>query len=119
MSAPHDDDVTVLYSTVWSVVRAVMRKDGPAGFFQGLTTTIAREIPGYFCFFGAYEFCRSSFAEYMKCDKDDIGNHQLQNCIYIGGAGFCKLTRNLRNVILRSVPSPLLLAWLTLNLLMT
>ncbi|KAG7271070.1 hypothetical protein CRUP_026002 [Coryphaenoides rupestris] len=54
-------------NTVWSVVKAVMRTEGPAGFFQGLTTTIAREVPGYFCFFGAYELCRSSFADYMKC----------------------------------------------------
>ncbi|KAG9351711.1 hypothetical protein JZ751_022962 [Albula glossodonta] len=60
-------------NTLWSVVRTVMRNEGPLGFFQGLTTTIAREVPGYFCFFGAYEFCRSAFAEYMGEGKDDIG----------------------------------------------
>uniref|UniRef100_A0A8C2IHU2 Solute carrier family 25 member 15b n=1 Tax=Cyprinus carpio TaxID=7962 RepID=A0A8C2IHU2_CYPCA len=31
------------------------------------------QLPGYFCFFGAYELCRSLFAEYMHCGKDDIG----------------------------------------------
>ncbi|MEQ2175919.1 hypothetical protein GOODEAATRI_022647 [Goodea atripinnis] len=54
-----------------------MRNEGPQGFFQGLTTTIAREVPGYFCFFGAYELCRTGFADYMKCDKDDIGVRAL------------------------------------------
>lgn len=63
----------VFFSTVWSVIKSIMHNDGPAGFFQGLTTTIAREVPGYFCFFGAYELCRSLFAEYMHCGKDDIG----------------------------------------------
>lgn len=50
-----------------------MSHEGPRGFFQGLTTTIAREVPGYFCFFGAYELSRTAFADYMKCEKDDIG----------------------------------------------
>lgn len=54
-----------------------MRNEGPQGFFQGLTTTIAREVPGYFCFFGAYELSRSAFADYMKCGKDDIGTDKM------------------------------------------
>uniref|UniRef100_A0A8C1ZGB5 Solute carrier family 25 member 15b n=1 Tax=Cyprinus carpio TaxID=7962 RepID=A0A8C1ZGB5_CYPCA len=60
-------------NTVWSLIKSIMHNDGPAGFFQGLSTTVARELPGYFCFFGAYELCRSLFAEYMHCGKDDIG----------------------------------------------
>lgn len=52
-----------------------MKNEGPLGFFQGLTTTIAREVPGYFCFFGAYELSRTLFADYMKCDKEDIGKN--------------------------------------------
>ncbi|KAJ3589927.1 hypothetical protein NHX12_010767 [Muraenolepis orangiensis] len=73
-------------NTVWSVVRSVMWTEGPTGFFLGLTTTIAREIPGYFCFFGAYELCRSSFADYMKCKKDDIGVVPIMFCGGFGGA---------------------------------
>lgn len=42
-------------STVWSVVRTVIRKNDALGFYQGLTTTILREIPGYFCLFVTYE----------------------------------------------------------------
>ncbi|XP_056140669.1 solute carrier family 25 member 15b [Lampris incognitus] len=71
-------------NTVWSVVKTVMRTDGPLGFFQGLTTTIAREVPGYFCFFGAYELCRSAFADHMKCDKNDIG---VAPIVFSGGFG--------------------------------
>ncbi|XP_030648908.1 solute carrier family 25 member 15b [Chanos chanos] len=72
--------------TVWSVVKTVMHKEGPAGFFQGLTTTIAREVPGYFCFFGAYEFCRSLFAQHMHCSKDDIGVVPIVLSGGVGGA---------------------------------
>ncbi|XP_070296354.1 mitochondrial ornithine transporter 1 [Salvelinus sp. IW2-2015] len=60
-------------SSVWSVVRTVLRKDGPLGFYQGLTTTVVREVPGYFCFFGAYELCRTTFAQHLSTDKDGIG----------------------------------------------
>ncbi|KAG7484534.1 hypothetical protein MATL_G00050260 [Megalops atlanticus] len=70
--------------TVWSMVRTVMRNDGPLGFFQGLTTTIAREVPGYFCFFGAYELSRSAFSEYMGKSKDDIG---VVPTMFSGGFG--------------------------------
>ncbi|XP_028839818.1 solute carrier family 25 member 15b [Denticeps clupeoides] len=76
--------ITSSQNTVWSVVKAVMHNDGPLGFFQGLTTTIAREVPGYFCFFGAYELCRTSFAEYMACGKDEIG---VVPIMFSGGFG--------------------------------
>lgn len=71
-------------NTVWSVVKTIMRTEGPVGFFNGLTTTIAREVPGYFCFFGAYELCRTAFAEHMNCDKDDIG---VLPIVFSGGFG--------------------------------
>uniref|UniRef100_A0A8C6SFB6 Solute carrier family 25 member 15b n=1 Tax=Neogobius melanostomus TaxID=47308 RepID=A0A8C6SFB6_9GOBI len=71
-------------NTVFSVVKTIMRTEGPVGFFNGLTTTIAREVPGYFCFFGAYELCRTAFAERMKCDKDDIG---VLPIVFSGGFG--------------------------------
>uniref|UniRef100_A0A8C1AB45 Solute carrier family 25 member 15b n=1 Tax=Cyprinus carpio carpio TaxID=630221 RepID=A0A8C1AB45_CYPCA len=46
-------------NTVWSLIKSIMVE--------------ALQLPGYFCFFGAYELCRSLFAEYMHCGKDDIG----------------------------------------------
>ncbi|XP_071780837.2 solute carrier family 25 member 15a [Centroberyx gerrardi] len=73
-------------STVWTVVKTVLKKDGPLGFYQGLTTTIVREIPGYFFFFGAYELSRSTFAQYMGTDKDGIGILPLMFSGGFGGA---------------------------------
>ncbi|XP_034034504.1 solute carrier family 25 member 15b [Thalassophryne amazonica] len=71
-------------NTVWSVVKTLMKNEGPLGFFQGLTTTILREIPGYFCFFGGYELSRTIFSNYMKCEKDRIG---VAATMFSGGFG--------------------------------
>lgn len=73
-------------STVWTVVKTVLKTNGPLGFYQGLTSTIVREIPGYFCFFGAYEWCRSTFAQHMGTDKDSIGILPLMFSGGFGGA---------------------------------
>ncbi|XP_016391903.1 mitochondrial ornithine transporter 1-like [Sinocyclocheilus rhinocerous] len=73
-------------STVWSVVRNVLRTNGPLGFYQGLTTTIVREVPGYFCFFGGYELSRSMFAQHMGRDKEHIGVVPLMFSGGFGGA---------------------------------
>ncbi|XP_076867719.1 solute carrier family 25 member 15b [Brachyhypopomus gauderio] len=71
-------------TSVWAVVKWIAQNEGPTGFFQGLIPTIAREVPGYFCFFGGYELCRSSFAKYMRCSKDDIG---IAATMFSGGFG--------------------------------
>ncbi|XP_062242136.1 solute carrier family 25 member 15a [Platichthys flesus] len=74
-------------STVWTVMKTVMRNNGPLGFYQGLSSTFVREIPGYFCFFGAYELCRSTFAGHMGTEKDGIG---VLPVMFSGGfAGAC------------------------------
>ncbi|XP_062872623.1 solute carrier family 25 member 15a [Trichomycterus rosablanca] len=73
-------------STVYSVVRHVLKTNGPLGFYQGLPTTIMREIPGYFCFFGGYEMSRSAFAHTLGRDKEDIGVVPLMLSGGIGGA---------------------------------
>ncbi|XP_050921347.1 solute carrier family 25 member 15a isoform X1 [Lates calcarifer] len=73
-------------STAWTVVKTVLKTNGPLGFYQGLTSTIVREVPGYFCFFGAYEVCRSTFAQHMGTDKDGIGILPLMFSGGFGGA---------------------------------
>ncbi|KAF6724943.1 Mitochondrial ornithine transporter 1 [Oryzias melastigma] len=73
-------------STVWSVVKTVLKTNGPLGFYQGLTSTIVREIPGYFCFFGAYELSRTTFAKHMGTDKEGIGILPLMFSGGFGGA---------------------------------
>jgi len=37
-----------------------MHKHGAGGLFRGLTMTVAREMPSYFCFFGVYEAVREA-----------------------------------------------------------
>uniref|UniRef100_A0A8C7B7M6 Uncharacterized protein n=1 Tax=Neovison vison TaxID=452646 RepID=A0A8C7B7M6_NEOVI len=61
------------HNTVWSVVKSILRKDGPLGFYHGLSSTILREVPGYFLFFGGYELSRSFFASGRS--KDELGKH--------------------------------------------
>ncbi|XP_076831875.1 solute carrier family 25 member 15a [Brachyhypopomus gauderio] len=73
-------------STVWSVVKNVLKTNGPLGFYQGLTSTMVREFPGYFCFFGGYEMSRSMFAKTMNRDKEDIGVGPLMFSGGFGGA---------------------------------
>ncbi|KAM5179524.1 mitochondrial ornithine transporter 1-like [Mantella aurantiaca] len=59
-------------NTVWAVVKGIVKQEGPLGFYQGLISTICREMPGYFVFFGGYELTRSFFASGGK-SKDELG----------------------------------------------
>ncbi|XP_036022656.1 mitochondrial ornithine transporter 1 isoform X2 [Onychomys torridus] len=58
-------------NTVWSVVKEIFKTDGPLGFYHGLSSTLLREVPGYFLFFGGYELSRSFFASGKS--KDELG----------------------------------------------
>jgi solute carrier family 25 ornithine transporter 2/15 len=53
-----------------------MRDEGFLGFFRGLTSTFAREMPGYFFFFGGYELSRHLLTPPGKT-KDDIGIYKI------------------------------------------
>uniref|UniRef100_A0A8B9FKS3 Uncharacterized protein n=1 Tax=Amazona collaria TaxID=241587 RepID=A0A8B9FKS3_9PSIT len=63
--------INLSISTVWSVVKGVIQKDGPLGFYRGLSSTLLREVPGYFFFFGGYELSRTFFASGRS--KDELG----------------------------------------------
>lgn len=67
----------------WSVTREILRKEGIPGLYKGLTSTMLREMPGYFFFFGGYEFTRSFFIP-KNGNKDDIG---IFGTILSGGLG--------------------------------
>ncbi len=56
----------------WSVCRQIVREQGARGFLVGMTPTLAREVPGYFFFFGGYETCRYLLTPPGRT-KDDIG----------------------------------------------
>ena len=54
------------------LTQQILKAEGIKGLFHGLTPTFAREMPGYFCFFFAYEYSR----EVLRPEgvaKDDIG----------------------------------------------
>nr|XP_020651589.1 mitochondrial ornithine transporter 1-like [Pogona vitticeps] len=74
-------------SSTWAVVKAVFRAEGPLGFFQGLTSTWLREVPGYFFFFGGYEVSRSFFLQAGQ-SKDILGALPVTVSGGIGGAAF-------------------------------
>ncbi|KJH52851.1 hypothetical protein DICVIV_00896 [Dictyocaulus viviparus] len=58
--------------TPLSVCRDMWLDKGIRGFFIGMTPTLAREVPGYFFFFGSYETSRYLLAKEGQ-SKDDIG----------------------------------------------
>ena len=62
-----------VHRSTWSVVKCIMKDEGPAGFFRGLTSTWAREAPGYFFFFAGYDFSRKLLTPPDHKPGDDLG----------------------------------------------
>ena len=52
-------------------MKDVLKTDGPLGFYRGITSTVLREVPGYFFFFGGYETTKYILSN--GDDQDDIG----------------------------------------------
>lgn len=48
----------VSHITPFQLTKQILRTEGVPGLFRGLTSTMMREMPGYFCFFGSYEGTR-------------------------------------------------------------
>lgn len=44
--------------TPFNLTRQILKAEGIPGLFRGMTSTLAREMPGYFFFFGGYEGTR-------------------------------------------------------------
>ena len=63
-------------SGVLQVTAQILREDGFLGLFRGFTPTLAREVPGYFFFFGGYEGCKYLLTPAGKT-KDDLGNNAV------------------------------------------
>jgi len=70
----------------FTITRNILRTEGIRGLFVGLTSTWARECPGYACFFGGYELTRSILTR-GQTTKTDIG--RLKTWISGGVAGIC------------------------------
>lgn len=76
----------IIKSGAVQVTMQIISENGFLGLFRGMTSTLAREVPGYFFFFGGYELCRYSLTPEGKT-VDDIGPVRL---IFCGGmAGVC------------------------------
>lgn len=69
------------------MVKEILATRGVRGFFDGLVSTFAREMPGYFFFFGAYEFSRTILTPQGKT-KDDLGPFKTAFCGGLGGVSF-------------------------------
>lgn len=50
----------------FQLTKSVLKSEGVPGMFRGLTSTFAREMPGYFFFFGGYELSRQFLAKYLN-----------------------------------------------------
>ncbi|CAF0912446.1 unnamed protein product [Adineta steineri] len=68
------------------ITRNIIRTEGARGLYRGLTATLARECPGYGCFFGGYELTRSLLTKENE-QKKDIG--LVKTWISGGMAGIC------------------------------
>lgn len=68
------------------LTKSIIRQHGVAGLYNGLTSTIAREMPGYFAFFGGIEGTKHILVKYTSI-KDE--SHPLMPLIAGGVGGMC------------------------------
>ncbi|XP_047352675.1 mitochondrial ornithine transporter 1 isoform X2 [Vespa velutina] len=68
----------------WELTRNILKEQGIRGLFVGLTSTIVREMPGYFFFFGGYEVTRELLAKPNQ-KRDDIGWQKTMVAGAVGG----------------------------------
>lgn len=66
------------------MTKQILREQGIRGLFIGLTSTIAREMPGYFFFFGGYEATRELLAAKGQ-NRDEIGWQKTMVAGAVGG----------------------------------
>ncbi|XP_033187700.1 mitochondrial ornithine transporter 1 [Bombus vancouverensis nearcticus] len=69
----------------WGLTRQILKEQGIKGLFTGLSSTIAREMPGYFFFFGGYEVTRELLTKPNE-SKNDIGWQRTMVAGAIGGS---------------------------------
>ncbi|CAL7937077.1 unnamed protein product [Xylocopa violacea] len=69
----------------WRLTSQILKEQGVKGLFTGLSSTIAREMPGYFFFFGGYEVTRTLLAKPNE-SRDDIGWQKTMVAGAVGGS---------------------------------
>jgi solute carrier family 25 carnitine/acylcarnitine transporter 20/29 len=73
-----------LYSTFGGCVSYIMKNYGIRGAFQGITPTIARNVPAVSSYFGGYELARESFARQQGVKVDQL---PASSVLLAGGLG--------------------------------
>ncbi|XP_053975275.1 mitochondrial ornithine transporter 1 [Hylaeus anthracinus] len=68
----------------WTLTKQIIKEQGIRGMFSGLSSTIAREMPGYFFFFGGYEITRELLAKPNQ-SRNDIGWQKTMIAGAVGG----------------------------------
>ncbi|XP_076176160.1 mitochondrial ornithine transporter 1 isoform X3 [Ptiloglossa arizonensis] len=68
----------------WGLTNQILKEQGLRGLFTGLSSTIAREMPGYFFFFGGYEITRELLAKPNE-SRDNIGWQKTMIAGAVGG----------------------------------
>jgi len=66
------NEVKGTHISPYTLVKQIFKTEGIPGFYRGLMPTFVREMPGYFCFFGAYEGCRELLKSPHET-KEEIG----------------------------------------------
>lgn len=74
----------VRHISPYQLTKQILRAEGIPGMFRGLTSTFAREMPGYFFFFGGYEATRELLAKPGQ-PKDEIGPLNTMVAGAVGG----------------------------------
>lgn len=69
----------------WKLTKQIIKEQGVRGLFNGLSSTIAREMPGYFFFFGGYEVTRTLLAKPNE-NRNDIGWQKTMVAGAVGGS---------------------------------
>lgn len=78
-------------STARSVCCYIAKNEGIGVFTKGMAATMARDVPGYSCFFGAYEATRYILSKKGQL-KDDIGLTKTMMAGALGGVAYWTVT---------------------------
>eukprot|EP01083_Nonionella_stella_P007987 23000_1 len=74
-------------SQLWPVIRDLASTEGLSGFFRGLGATLARDIPFYMVFFGAYTYYKLFVLSTWYKDNPNMTPNTLPAYHYVLGGG--------------------------------
>ncbi|XP_039279560.1 mitochondrial ornithine transporter 1-like [Nilaparvata lugens] len=73
--------------SAFKITHKILKTEGIMGVFRGIVPTMAREMPGYFFFFGGYEATRIMLTPEGKT-KDECGALRTMAAGAVGGVSF-------------------------------